>query len=278
MKNETLYGSEDSLPMNIKGVGSWSALKYKLIQLYAQLFTAGMTGKWGTLVYIDLYSGSGQSRVEDTNEILLGSPLIALSLDVQFSQYVFCEKDSATLDALRQRVAARFPKASVTYVEGDCNDSWSKILSTIPRRALCLCFVDPYDFSIHFNTLSKLAAGRNIDFLCLLASRMDAGRNHLTYTTEESTKVDLFLGSREWRKGWDDPNTRRKNFGDYICAEFAKRMETLGYLPNPLHEMKTIKDGNRALYHLALFARHPTAKHFWKQVLKYSIPQRTLFD
>jgi hypothetical protein len=52
MKNETLVGEEDELVMN-EDVGSWSDFKYRLVQLYCQLFTAGMKGKWGSLVYVD---------------------------------------------------------------------------------------------------------------------------------------------------------------------------------------------------------------------------------
>jgi three-Cys-motif partner protein len=277
MRNETLYGIDDALFMN-EGVGQWSDIKYRLLQLYAHLFTAGMKGKWGALTYIDLYAGAGQSRVEGTGEILLGSPLIALSLDVQFDHYIFCEQDSIKLAALRKRVSENFPQASVTFIEGDCNDTVPQIEDSIPDGALSLCFVDPYDLSIRFETLRLLTAHRNMDFLCLLASRMDAGRNLLNYTAEDSTKVESFLGFKEWRKVWEDIATKKPNFGDFLCGEFGRRMERLGYLPTALHQMKSIKDANRALYHLALFARHPTAMHYWKQVMKYSIPQRSLFD
>jgi three-Cys-motif partner protein len=278
MENRTLYGIDDGLSMNEKGVGAWSEDKYALVRLYAQLFTSGMKDKWKSLVFVDLYSGAGQSRIEGTDKILFGSPLIALSIDRPFDKHIFCDRDPQALDALRQRVERLFPTAVAVYIEGDCNTTKDKILAEIPHNALTLCFVDPYDLSIHFSTLQALSTARNIDFLCLLASRTDAGRNHATYTSEESTKVDMFLGSKEWRQAWEDRTVRRKNFGDFVCEQFAKRMETLGYLPSGPGEMRTIKDSNRALYKLALFARHQTAKNYWNQVMKYSIPQRGLFD
>jgi three-Cys-motif partner protein len=278
MKNETLYGTEDGLFMNEQGVGSWSADKYALVRLYAHLFTSGMKGKWSSLVYVELYSGAGQSRVDGSGEILLGSPMIALSIDVPFDQYIFCDVNTLALGALEKRVASRFPSAKATYLLGDCNASWQQILSLIPSGALCLCFVDPYDIGIRFDTLKGLSANRNMDFLCLLASRTDAGRNRANYIAEDSDKVDLLLGSRDWRTEQNDPAVLKQNFGDYLCSKFAARMETLGYLPSPNHEMRTIKDSNRSLYRLALFARHNTAKNYWNQVLKYSIPQRSLFD
>ncbi len=56
-------------------------------------------------------------------------------------------------------------------------------------------------------------------------------------------------------------------------------MQELGYLPTPQHEMAPIKNGSGVvIYHLALFARHPKAKDFWKEVVKYATSQRKLFE
>jgi len=279
VRNETLFGEQDGLEMNEEGVGSWTAEKYRQFQLYAHQFTQGMKGKWKSLMYLDLYAGSGQSRIPETNEIFLGSPLIALSLDVQFDQYVFCEKDKAKLAALRERVSRKFPQANVAFVQGDCDDPSFHVGDAIPKRALTLCFVDPYSIDIHFNTISSLAQGRSIDFLCLLASRMDAGRNPHNYPKEECKKIDLLLGSETWRDDWEKYRSgfaREPNLGDFICVQFSRKMEGLGYLPTELYEMRPIKAGGRLIYHLALFSKSTKAKHFWQQASKYSQPQGDL--
>jgi three-Cys-motif partner protein len=280
MENETLYGTEDGLAMN-EDVGSWTAEKYRQLQLYAHQFTQGMKGKWKSLAYLDLYAGSGQSRVTGTNEILLGSPLIALSLDVKFDLCVFCERDPMKLAALEQRATRSFPRAKVQFISGDCDDPIFQLGTTIPRGALTLCFVDPYKLDIRFRTLQALAQNRNIDFLCLLASRMDAGRNPHNYTKEESTKFDELLESSDWRERWEQSKigvAREPNLGDFICKEFSSKMETLGYLPTELHEMRPIKtDGGQVIYHLSLFTKNQTAKRFWQQASTYSQPQRNLF-
>jgi three-Cys-motif partner protein len=280
MDNQTLYGREDGLIMN-EDVGTWTSEKYRQFQLYAHQFTKGMQGKWKSLAYLDLYAGSGQSRVTGTNEILFGSPLIALSLDIQFDSYVFCERESSKLSALEQRVKRDFPKAKTQFIDGDCDDPSFQLGNAIPGGALTLCFVDPYKLDIRFRTLRSLAQGRSIDFLCLLASRMDAGRNPHNYTKEESTKIDELLDSTDWRDRWEKSKVgvaRVPNLGDFICKEFSHKMETLGYLPTELHEMRSIKtDGGVVIYHLALFSKSNVAKRFWQQASNYSQPQRNLF-
>lgn len=279
MKNETLYGEQDGLEMNEGGVGSWTPEKYRTFQLYAHQFTQGMKGKWKSLAYLDLYAGSGQSLAE--GRVLLGSPLIALSLDVQFDQYVFCEKDAIKLAALKERVQRKFPTASVRFVDGDCDDPSFRLGDALPHGALTLCFVDPYKLDIRFDTLRTLAQGRSIDFLCLLASRMDAGRNPHNYLREESTKLDRLLGGRTWRARWEQlrkQSAHEPNLGDFVCKEFAANMSSLGYLPTELHEMKAIKtDEGMLIYHLALFSKSPVAKHYWQGATNYSQPQPKLF-
>ncbi len=54
-------------------------------------------------------------------------------------------------------------------------------------------------------------------------------------------------------------------------------METLGFLPTALHEMRPIKlDNGNTIYHLALYARHPKAKEFWRKASTSADPQRDL--
>lgn len=61
--------------------------------------------------------------------------------------------------------------------------------------------------------------------------------------------------------------------------EFAKSMQSLGYLPPEKYQMKEVRsdDKNLPLYYLALFSRHETAYKFWNDVLKYGTDQRQLF-
>jgi len=142
---------------------------------------------------------------------------------------------------------------------------------------LSLCFVDPCDIGIKFETLRALST-RYVDFLVLLALHMDANRNYANYVRPESTKVENLLGTKTWREKWSVAQSGAVPFPRFLAQEFANSMTTLGYLPLPLYKMKEVRsdEKNLPLYHLALFSRSELAYKFWDDVLKYSTDQRSL--
>jgi three-Cys-motif partner protein len=260
-------------------VGEWAEEKHAVVSLYAKLFSTGMKDKWDERVYIELYAGSGFAKIRHSSRVIAGSPIRALTLEHPFDKYIFCEREPKELDALKKRVERIAPSRKVAYVPGDCNERVNDILDEIPahssnHRVLSLCFVDPFDIGIKFETLRKLS-DRYVDFLVLLALYMDANRNIENYVREEAVKIDEFLGSRTWRDRWKSRQQQGMAFPQFLAEEFSSSMETLGYKPQPFYKMKPIKmpERNVRLYRLALFSRHPVAYSFWDQVLKYSTPQ-----
>lgn len=258
----------------------WALDKYRLVSLYSRLFSTGMKRKWSTRIYIDLYAGSGFSEIEDTNQLYWGSPLLALGVPDTFDTYVLCERDPDSLQALRERVKRIFPKADVRFVAGDCDERIEEIAAQIPREhgVLSFCFADPFDLSIKFSSVERIAANR-VDFLFVLALHMDANRNVPHYASWENRKIDQFLGLPDWRKKWQEAEANGIGFPRFLAELFSKRMEGIGYLPVPLHKMKQVRSDvkNLPLYHLALFSKHERAFDFWGEVLKYSTDQ-TSFD
>jgi three-Cys-motif partner protein len=200
-----------------------------------------------------------------------------------FDKYIFCESNTESMDALKQRVKRLFPNAAVSFVPGDCNQLVSEICSQIPRasksfRVLSFCFADPYDLSVQFSTVKKIADSY-VDFLFLLALYMDANRNEANYTDPQNRKIDAFLGKSDWRERWFNQQ-RNLTFPQFLAEEYASQMQALGYLPVPFHRMKQVRSDvkNLPLYHLALFSRHELAYQYWDQVLKYSTAQQSLWE
>jgi three-Cys-motif partner protein len=263
-------------------VGPWAEDKYRILSLYATLFSSGMKNKWDERVYIDLYSGAGQVKVRGTEKLLYGSPLLALQVRDPFDKYIFCEEDPTLIEALEVRAKRISPRTNVQYVKGNCDLRVRDIASAIPAASkghtvLSLCFVDPFDLSVRFETLATLAK-KFTDFLVLLALYMDANRNYEHYVKEKSTKVDNFLGDKNWRKEWESAQAAGISFPMFLANAFAARMERLGYLPTPRMKIIHSQEKNLPLYHLALFSKSARAYEYWGEVLKYSTDQMGFFE
>ena len=264
-------------------VGSWSEDKYKLVGLYSRLFATGMKFKWEQRVYIDLYAGAGIAKLRGTEKRVMGSPLIALTVRDPFDLYIFCEENGVNLEALKQRVKRIAPERKVEYVPGDCNAKVNRICSLIPvatptEKVLSFCFVDPYDIGTKFSTI-KMLSKRFIDFLVLLALYMDANRNYGNYLRSENRKVDDFLGLADWRDRWEKEKYSTIKFPEFLAKEYANQMSSLGYINQPIYNMKKVRsdEKNLPLYLLTLFSRHQKAYEFWEEVLKYGTDQQGLF-
>ena len=256
-------------------IGRWALDKYSLVSLYAELFSTGMKDKWPTRVYVDLCAGSGFSTIEGAASLYWGSPLLALRVPHPFDKYIFCERDAASLQALRARVTRLFSDAEVRFVEGDCDDQIENIVAQIPDQpgVLSFCFADPFDLSIKFSSILRLAS-RRIDFLFMLALHMDGNRNVAHYAGSGNNKIDEFLGLSNWRELWKQAEERGRPFPRFLAEQFSEQMARIGYIPIPFHMMKQIRsDGNSPLYHLALFSKHQRALDFWNKNLKYSTDQ-----
>ena len=227
-------------------VGAWVEDKHRLVALYETLFSTVMKRKWDVRVYVDLFAGPGVVRVRETDKFLFGSPFLALQVKDPFDKYIFCEKNPQSIEALTARVKKYFPSADVSFISGDCNEKAEEICNKIPLasqnyKVLSFCFVDPYDLSVKFSTISKIAA-RFVDFLMLLALYMDANRNLSHYLDSTNRKIDEFVGLADWRERWTaETFSGKPSFPQFLAETYSRQMETLGYLPLPFYRMKQIR-------------------------------------
>jgi three-Cys-motif partner protein len=260
-------------------IGRWALDKYKLVSLYARLFSTGMKNRWLDRAYIDLCAGSGFSQIEGTDQLYYGSPLLAMGVPDPFNRYIVCERGEESLSALRQRVNRLFSGRDVEFVLGQHDKKIRDITKKIPcgNSVLSFCFIDPFDLSIKFSTIKHLS-GYRLDFLLVLMLNVDAHRNVRHYTSASNHKIDDFLGLPDWRGKWKLEEKKGTPFARFVAETFSKQMESIGHLPVPFHRMKLIRsDTNSPLYHLALFSKNDLAYKYWEEVLKYSTDQQSLF-
>src|SRR2546426_6835505 len=270
----------DGLPTN--PIGPWAEDKYRYLGMYAEMFSTGMKNKWDRRVYLDLFSGPGYSTLRDTNRVVLGSPMIALRLPDPFDAYVFADEKAGALDALKTRAERLDRRHDVSYIPGDANAVVGDVLKEIPgereEKTLSFCFLDPYKLNIHFDTVRRIAEGRAVDFLILLALYVDANRNVQWYEQEPNPTIDQFLGDPKWRDRWTPAAQRAESIVSFLAGEYSSRMAEIGYLPMALDDMVKVRthDKRLPLYYLAFFSRHKTGLKFWREVLKYANDQLSL--
>jgi three-Cys-motif partner protein len=278
--DKTVHAENDGLTCN--DVGLWTEEKHRLVAYYAALFSAGMKDKWEKRIYIELYAGAGYSRIRDTERIIAGSPIQALTLKVPFDRYIFCEQDPEKLEALRIRVKRHAPSADVAFIPEGCDINVDQIFAAIPQhsknqKVLSLCFVDPNDIGIKFSTLQTLAK-KYVDFIVLLALYMDALRAEQNYI-KNPVKIDQLLGTTTWLDRWTAAKQKGSEFPRFLAEEFAASMATMEYIPPPFYSMRKIffYEKNFPLYALGLFSRHSLAYTLWGKALKGSDDQLGLF-
>jgi len=263
-------------------IGPRGEQKYRLLQGYAKVFGTSMKKKWDARIYVDLFSGSGRSRVRDTGTILLASPLLALEIPDRFDRYIFCEKDPQKLAALETRVRRDYASVDVRFIPGDANEETKKIAAEVreyaetKKKFLTFCFADPWKLeNLRFSTIEQLAK-LYIDFLILIPTGMDAARNvsHV-YIRPENKTLDEFVGTSEWRDAWRKAESKKETFDSFLTNFYATRMEELGYRRHAAEQTQLIRstEKNLPLYRLAFFSRNKLGQQFWKEVKKYENPQ-----
>jgi len=267
----------------IAEIGPWSERKFKLVLFYADLFATSMAGKWESLVYLDLFAGSGYGRIRGTDRIVLTSSLRVLKRVNQFDKYIFCDKDRNYWDALRERVKRNHPSKDVQVLCVDVNSSTDRLIDELPthsrnHRVLSFCFLDPFNMkNLHFKTIEYLSR-RFMDFLVLVPSGVET-RNELKLLSDSNKVMENFCGSPDWRKRWLEQKREGKSFELFIVEEYSRSMIRLGYIDPGIKNTILIRsvEKNLPLYRLVLYSRNPLGKKFWEQARNYSDPQRKLF-
>ena len=87
MSGQTLVTASDGLPALV--TGQWSTDKHDYIHRLAGIFSTGMKNQSKFRCFIDLFAGPGLCVLEGTQAEIPGSPLRAIDLRDQFTNYVF---------------------------------------------------------------------------------------------------------------------------------------------------------------------------------------------
>lgn len=229
---------DDGLPV-FESKGMWTAHKLFFVCQYLEQTTRGLKNQRSKfprgLTYIDLFCGKGVSvvRTEDgSSKRFPGSPVIAASMPDGFDRLILVDIDKTALDAALARVAATGFSGEVIGFNADVNKEANRLAGLVPDDSLNIAFVDPYSLDIHFETIRQVASHRQVDFIILFSDRFDLGRNvhKYYYPNEERSKLDAFLGTREWREELDALGDQSGGRVRELFASFYERqLKAIGY-------------------------------------------------
>ncbi|MCP4708636.1 MAG: three-Cys-motif partner protein TcmP [Planctomycetes bacterium] len=257
----------------IPTVGEWSRDKHYFLKRYIDGFTNSMKDKnWSGLHYIDLFAGAGIERLETSNKLDWGSPLIAAQAQHPFDCLHLCEKDVKLYEALEKRISNFTSDCKVFH--GDANDKIHEIVKNIPRRSLSLAFLDPFGLHLDYETLCVL---NNIiaDLIVFFPDRLDALRNweHYYFKNPNSNLDRCFGKGADWRSIMND--TLPENRAQILRDLYIKQIEKLGYSE---FEYERISAQGRPLYRLIFCSRHEVAAKIWRGILSKKPNGQKTFD
>jgi three-Cys-motif partner protein len=209
----------------------WTDLKLDLIAAYLHEFTKVLRNRFGELIYIDVFSGSGAREVlhegapanlleearEEWIEERRGSARIALETLPPFTGLVFIERKKAFCRAL-QELADRYPGRDVAILRGDANEM---ILRAISRRwagARAVMFIDPYGMQLSWSTLEAIRRTEAVDIWYLVTLQglyRQATLDRRDITPKKRAALNRMLGTEDWEPAWYTPKSRGSLF-DFI--------------------------------------------------------------
>jgi three-Cys-motif partner protein len=200
--------------------------KLEIVQKYLGAYTIALKKQQFQLLYIDACAGSGSSiprsavidrsdverqsallnetTVADTDQIIVGSAIRALSVSPPFDRYLFNDVKKANVEALKSEVRQRFSHLSsrVQITQFDANEMLLNICNqTNWRTSRAVVFIDPFGLQIRYETLEALGRTGAVDlwYLVPVFAMYRQIRGDGGVLEDGGRSVDQALGTDEWR-------------------------------------------------------------------------------
>lgn len=260
----------------IRSFGSWTAEKLDYLRRYIDIFETSMRLKWPERNYIDLFSGPGKIKIKTTGQILLGSPLLALTTQYPFFQYYFSDNNPQNTKALELRCSASLHSDLVKIYLENANLIIKTIVANIRQyspRSLNLAFLDPDGLELEWSTLAHLGTLR-CDLIIHYSQQGITRYIARAYETNAETIIDKFFGTDEWRQIYAPWHTKPRISGMHreLIDFYKDRLRSLGYqevrqsdeiLSAPLIRNRK---RNAPLYRLLFASKSTLGDEFWQKV------------
>ncbi len=222
--------------------------------------------RWPERVLIDPFCGPGRIQVAGEPFTRDGGALVAWrelhAAGVPFTRVLIGDLDGAKVSACAQRVEAL--GGVVTPFSGPAKLTVPQMIAAVPRNALCMAYVDPYNLTLlDYQMLSSIASLR-VD-LAVHFSTMDLQRNIVQDIQKDLRQLDQVAPG--WRKHVDAKSLGNKALRAEFFAYWRTQMTALGFKHS--REMPIIHNTiGSPIYRLVFFARHSTPLRIWGDVAR----------
>lgn len=281
-----LKNEEDGLPT--RQSQDYAKDKLAILKGYLGRFTTAMKDKnWRALNYIDLQAGPGKNKFRPSGEILLGSPLLALTTRFSFGNVFLVEMGTSEYNALVSRVEASDLRDSVKRYNEDCNIAVDKIVEYIKQidsvyspgvwPCLNLAFLDPEGLEVEWQTVEKLANLQRMDLIINFSTNGITRNAGQMVEREEDTIIDRFFGTREWRLIYEE--TRPKGNSEVrreLIDFYLSRLKGMGYVKTKREEKPFKNERNVQVYTMIFASKHDLGIQFWNDAVQ-EVSQPRLF-
>lgn len=248
------------------GVGSWVP-QYK--HTYLAKYISGTRKaqvKFAKRVLIDPFCGPGRIQVQGESFTRDGGAMVAwrqsVASECPFTSVLVGDLNPERALACEARLLAT--KAPVKCFEGPAAETSLRMVNAVPKGALCLAYIDPYNLAfLSFSIIERLAQLPYIDF-AVHFSLMDLTRN---VDMELDPARDRFNGANP---GWRDripTNISKASLAAWFFDDWRNRISKLGFSVS--QEMPLVpNDQGRPLYRLVFFSRHALPDRIWGDIAK----------
>ena len=190
--------------LTITAAEPWFKVKVQLILSYVQAFIMNASPKSDELIFIDLFAGSGLYSAGHQKEVFASASLAALSSNLPFQKWIFCEADREQADTLDKRVRKISPQKYIEVFNVREDEIVQNINSTIPtsksgRRPAVFCLIDPFSLNFSINTVDHLASmgfSLLMPFTFPLNERLDCRH----YCDDQAELIKKFLGVNNYER------------------------------------------------------------------------------
>lgn len=266
--------------------GPWTKQKLDLLADYLTSYNKVLSNQRLSRWYVDGFAGSGYSVLEreqeqsdttplfgqhadaipaDGDEVLDGSPLIALKCQPQFHRLRFIDAKKANIESLAGIVNANDDfKRRAQLVHGDANEHLSAFCNEMHYSWRAVVFLDPFATAVEWKTMEALAATQKCDVWILVP--LGAMNRLLTKDGQRdptwSARLTRIFGTAEWEQRFyrasynlfdDDQGQEKVTDAHHIATYYRERLTTI-FKGGVAKSWKTFRNSNNSTMFALMFA------------------------